>query len=383
MNIKVKTKKHIHDHIQSETIAILFSNLPVALLGAFSISTIIFLELFALNAKGYLLNEFKLTAWYFTVEFILLLRYMLLLLFRKAKKENKETSLYVILFFVLASLTAMSFGIISSVLMPENILLQAFVLILISGIMAGSVQSLSANYSINITYVFLTLVPTLLWQAYQIFEGQIVYIGILISMSIFCFFSLIVARNNYNIQISNIKLKYENAMITKKIKKNATQDMLTGLFNRYYLNEYLELEINRSKRNNAHLIVFMIDIDHFKKFNDHYGHDIGDKVIRAVGSFLKKTIRSGDVTCRYGGDEFIVILTETTQETTKERTRKFLEAADKIYFKISKDITVKINLSIGMAIYPEEGETRSEILKAADKAMYQVKTSKYLVERKF
>ena len=100
------------------------------------------------------------------------------------------------------------------------------------------------------------------------------------------------------------------------------RDPLTGLFNRRYMEEALAQEQHRVKRNDAHLAVIMIDIDHFKQFNDNFGHDGGDAILRALGEFLKTHVRGSDIACRYGGEEFILVLSPSTAEERGSARRK-------------------------------------------------------------
>src|SRR5687767_3280767 len=104
-----------------------------------------------------------------------------------------------------------------------------------------------------------------------------------------------------------IGLGIANLKLRETTRNLSIRDPLTGLFNRRYMEEALTLELHRSKRNAAQLAVIMLDIDHFKKFNDEFGHDGGDAVLHALGEFLKKQVRGSDIACRYGGEEFMLI----------------------------------------------------------------------------
>jgi len=165
-----------------------------------------------------------------------------------------------------------------------------------------------------------------------------------------------------------------NLRLRETLKMQSIHDHLTGLYNRRYMRDTLEFEARRAKRHNATLGLIMVDVDHFKKFNDTYGHEAGDIVLRELGSFLKNHIRQEDIACRYGGEEFILILPNTSLENSRARAEDFRE-------KIEKDFTInylkkthRITVSLGVAVFPIHGHTIEEALNAADAALYLAKT---------
>ncbi len=168
------------------------------------------------------------------------------------------------------------------------------------------------------------------------------------------------------LSISNIRLR--EALRTQSIR-----DPLTGLYNRRYLEEMLEREIRRAVRAEQSLGILMLDLDHFKRFNDTYGHDAGDAVLRETASFLAKSIRAEDIVCRFGGEEFVVILPTADLEASRAR-------ADWIRSKL-RELTVLhqgqsvgvITVSVGVAALPTHGTSAQELLQAADAALYCAK----------
>jgi diguanylate cyclase (GGDEF)-like protein len=158
-----------------------------------------------------------------------------------------------------------------------------------------------------------------------------------------------------------------------RLRELAIRDPLTGLFNRRYLEEILALEMLRAVRNRYPIGIIMADIDHFKRFNDTHGHAAGDAVLAQMGSFLPRQVRSSDVSCRYGGEEFILILPEASLETTLLRARHICEEVRQLHVQY-KGLTLEtVTLSLGVAIFPSHGSTRDAILKAADNALYRAK----------
>lgn len=155
-------------------------------------------------------------------------------------------------------------------------------------------------------------------------------------------------------------------------------DDLTGLFNQKFMAQVLEAEIMRASRANGRFAVLFMDIDHFKAINDHQGHWVGSKVLVELARVIRRHIRKSDYAFRYGGDEFVVILPETSSEaacTAAERIRGLIEATD---FLID-GAHLRLTLSIGIAGFPEHAQTHREIIRLADEAMYCGKKSRNIV----
>ena len=151
------------------------------------------------------------------------------------------------------------------------------------------------------------------------------------------------------------------------------RDALTGLYNRRYLIDAFERELHRARRSNEELAVLVIDIDHFKRINDTFGHAAGDEVLRCVARFMLSVVRAGDILCRLGGEEFVLLQTKAVADAIVER-------ADKLRHDIAKlDIVHQgrrvgpVTLSIGIAIFPLHGLTVDAMLHAADDALYAAK----------
>ena len=154
----------------------------------------------------------------------------------------------------------------------------------------------------------------------------------------------------------------------------AYHDSLTGLPNRILLNDRLEMALAKAKRSKKQIAVLFIDFDGFKKINDSLGHDIGDKLLQAVGARLKSCLREEDTVARLGGDEFVLILPEIpTREATGILADKLLETIRPPFTFGGHE--VKITLSIGISLFPENGDTSKTLLKRADEALYLAKNS--------
>lgn len=160
----------------------------------------------------------------------------------------------------------------------------------------------------------------------------------------------------------------ERMEMEKKLKKLATIDSLTEIYNRYKIDDEIRLNIARYQRYKEPFSVLMFDIDHFKIINDTYGHDVGDRVLKNLSKTVSKNIRVTDKVGRWGGEEFIVVLENTTKDEAflmAEKLRKIVEAS-------VIDEKYKITISIGVAQY-EEPESREELIKKVDEALYMAK----------
>lgn len=174
------------------------------------------------------------------------------------------------------------------------------------------------------------------------------------------------AADHIALAISNLKLR-------ETLRNQAIRDILTGLFNRRYMEESLTRELRRAEREKKSVGVIMLDIDHFKDFNDRFGHDGGDALLRELGAFLNTHTRGGDIVSRYGGEEFVIVLPGATQDDGRFRAEELRQGVKELQvFHLGKPLS-KCTLSFGVAAFPEHGSTNEEILKSADNALYQAK----------
>ena len=170
-------------------------------------------------------------------------------------------------------------------------------------------------------------------------------------------------------------LAMANGQLLAVTKVQALRDSMTGLHNYRYLVEFLNNQAALSRRTHGQVSVLMIDIDHFRKFNNHFGHAAGDHVLRAVARKFRERIRESDLAARYGGEEFTVVLPGTTTEGAEflaETIRRDIES-EKLTFD-GHDLGA-INVSIGVATMPEHASMVEELIKAADGALYAAKSA--------
>ena len=159
-----------------------------------------------------------------------------------------------------------------------------------------------------------------------------------------------------------------------RLHEESVRDPLTGLFNRRYMNILAELEFRKSKRYSQPLSVLMIDIDHFKKINDKYGHKVGDKVLKMVAQQIKNLIRGADIPIRYGGEEFVVILPNTTKENAFKLAERLRKTVENNPIEID-GLKIRCTLSIGISSMDDNPQTFEELVNIADKRMYAAKQS--------
>jgi diguanylate cyclase (GGDEF)-like protein/PAS domain S-box-containing protein len=170
-----------------------------------------------------------------------------------------------------------------------------------------------------------------------------------------------------------IALALVNQRLRETLSMQAVHDSLTGLFNRRYLEQALEREILRASRNNRTVGVLLLDLDNFKLFNDRHGHEAGDLLLKALGAYLVSHVRAEDIACRYGGEEFVVILPEASPDMARSRAQELWQGVQGLQVNLRGDLLRGVTTSIGVAAFPAHGRTAADVLRAADAAMYAAK----------
>jgi diguanylate cyclase (GGDEF)-like protein/PAS domain S-box-containing protein len=170
-----------------------------------------------------------------------------------------------------------------------------------------------------------------------------------------------------------IKLSLSNLRLREKLHEQAMRDPLTGLFNRRYLEETLPRELHRAQREKSPVCVVMLDLDHFKQFNDTFGHEVGDLMLRKLGEVLQNNLRKSDIACRQGGDEFLLVLTDSSLEHTWQRVEQFRILVKEMQIRHDGNQLGVMTLSAGIVEAGEYRKTVGELLRAADKALYVAK----------
>jgi len=171
----------------------------------------------------------------------------------------------------------------------------------------------------------------------------------------------------------NISLALANLKLRETLRHQAIRDPLTGLFNRRYLEETLRREVRRAERRGSPLGIATLDIDHFKRFNDTFGHEAGDVLLRELGNLLKSCVRTEDIACRLGGEEFLLVMPDAPLEICRRRMEEVREASKRLTVSFHGEPLGVVTISVGVAALPEHGASPEELMRAADQALYQAK----------
>lgn len=165
----------------------------------------------------------------------------------------------------------------------------------------------------------------------------------------------------------------ERVRVAEQLRNAADMDTVTGVHNHRYLQERLRQEVARSARSHSPLAVLMLDLDKFKPINDRFGHADGDRVLHNIAATIKMHVRTSDVVARYGGDEFVVLMPDTTDDRAEHVARRVVEGILRDRHELSDGSKVSVGVSAGLSVYPTDGRTPAQLLSAADAAMYSAK----------
>jgi diguanylate cyclase (GGDEF)-like protein len=166
-----------------------------------------------------------------------------------------------------------------------------------------------------------------------------------------------------------------NATLHEKLRAQAIRDPLTGLLNRRSLEESLAHELHRAQRRESKVGVLMLDIDHFKKWNDRHGHAAGDHVLREIARFLGQCTRKEDIVCRYGGEEITIVLADCSLANLRRRAEQICRGVRGVKIEFDGKPCGTVTVSVGAALHPDHGQSPEELLRAADQALYRAKAA--------
>jgi diguanylate cyclase (GGDEF)-like protein/PAS domain S-box-containing protein len=170
-----------------------------------------------------------------------------------------------------------------------------------------------------------------------------------------------------------VALALGNLKLRESLKNQSICDPLTGLFNRRYMEESLEREFSRANRNKSSVAIVMMDLDNFKRFNDTFGHQGGDTLLRTLGDLLKRSTRGQDIACRYGGEEFALVLTDSNLAGALHRTEVLRQQVKQLSVEYAGQLLGAVTVSMGVALFPDHGKTIGDVLRASDQALYCAK----------
>jgi diguanylate cyclase (GGDEF)-like protein len=180
-------------------------------------------------------------------------------------------------------------------------------------------------------------------------------------------------QNDFDAFAESISLAIGNQKLREKLRDQSIRDPLTGLFNRRYLEEALELDLARATRSGLPVSLIMGDVDHFKRFNDSFGHDAGDLVLKRVAEVMRARIRKGDLACRYGGEEFLMLLHGAGLAEARERAETIREAVKSMAVSFRGQALGPVTISLGIAAYSEHASDGESLIAVADAALYMAK----------
>jgi diguanylate cyclase (GGDEF)-like protein len=164
-----------------------------------------------------------------------------------------------------------------------------------------------------------------------------------------------------------------NVKLRENLREQATRDPLTGLYNRRYMEEMLDRELRSTLRTGRGIGFIMADLDHFKIFNDRYGHEMGDLLLKALSTLMRSTIRVEDIVCRYGGEEFLIILPSASLDDAHRRALQINKAVSQISFEHNGQLVKDVTISAGVSAFPDHGKEAAKLIAVADAALYRAK----------
>jgi diguanylate cyclase (GGDEF)-like protein/PAS domain S-box-containing protein len=172
---------------------------------------------------------------------------------------------------------------------------------------------------------------------------------------------------------SQIALSLASLQLRETLREQSIRDPLTRLFNRRFLEESLERELQLADRRKQSVAVLFLDLDHFKRFNDTFGHDAGDMVLKSLADLFRNFFRTTDICCRYGGEEFAIVLPESSSQDAVIRAEALRAGVKSLRLQYKTQTLGSLTLSVGIAAFPEHGSTSAELLKIADQCLYESK----------
>jgi diguanylate cyclase (GGDEF)-like protein len=307
-------------------------------------------------------------------------RYYIANAYAHTTKEKKRNKHWEMALMVLLLITGLGWSFAGTILLPiTNRLNESIVLFLLVGVAAAA----NPFYSPIKKMYAIFLMPTLFFSAiFLLLRGTNYTVFIGIALLTFGMLMLITSVISSELISNTLSLRFKNLELTKNLMKTnirleslASHDTLTNLPNRASFYETLDKTIHIAEQFHKSFAVLFLDLDKFKKINDSLGHDTGDQLLIIIASRLRQSIRSGDVACRLGGDEFILLLTDIDNVETAA------DIAEKVCYSLGLPIIIKnnelaITTSVGISIYPKDGSDANTLIQKADVAMYKAKNSK-------
>src|SRR5262245_58620457 len=284
-----------------------------------------------------------------------------------------------------SAVTGAAWGLLAfAIISTSNIAYQVFIVFVLGGMTAGAVLLDAAYLPAFFAFVVPIIVPTTLAC---MFRGDLMSIAMGGMLAIFAAVQAVIGRRTNQWIVDTLRLQAQRENLTADLYRTtaelsrreailrimANHDQLTGLFNRYYLFETLGRETRRARRLHLPITVAMLDIDHFKDYNDNFGHEAGDEVLRALGGLLQGAVRGSDIVCRYGGEEFLLVFLDSDTAAALPRIKEICRDVKQKHHVCQGQELPGVTLSVGLAEYPLHARTVDGLIRAADQALYAAK----------
>lgn len=352
--------KRTHIHIEKIKLLYLHSLIPILLSGVAG--------LFLVAALWSSANHRSLLIWLGVTIFLAILRTALISKFQITKPEGLDVLKWEMPYAVslLAVFFSWSFGLLW--IMPRDNLSAVFILNTFSiGLAGAAISWYSPLRYLQMATISLALLP-MIGALLTLDSPEARWVGIAACcMYISCMITSILLQKTFN---GNLELAYDLALAKKEAESLASTDMLTGLNNRRAFFDKADALFSHCRRSEEPISVLMLDIDHFKKINDNYGHAVGDLALQNVGKLIQKNLRQSDLCCRFGGEEFVLLLPDTSRQAAVEIATQLQQLMRESPLGLFGSDAVSLTASFGVC---DIGNTLDELLNNADLAMYHAK----------
>jgi diguanylate cyclase (GGDEF)-like protein len=323
-----------------------------------------------------------LVCWYALFAIIIPAR---LILSRLSRQSNWPTTTLARLGVVGSAATGAAWGLLSwPILTIPGLTYPVFIIFVLGGMTAGAVLLDASYLPAFVAFVLPILAPASIAFAMRGDEASLAMGLMLVAFTIV--HAVVGWRaNRWIVDTLRLQAQRENltadlyrttAELTRReatLRIMANHDQLTGLFNRYYLLETLERELARASRLQVSVTVAILDIDHFKDYNDNFGHEAGDEVLRTTAAMLKDAVRSTDIVCRYGGEEFLIVFLDSAATAAIPRLDQICQNIRQRVYLYRGSAMPSVTMSVGVAEFPQHGRSVDALIRAADRALYAAK----------
>jgi diguanylate cyclase (GGDEF)-like protein len=277
-----------------------------------------------------------------------------------------------------SAVTGCLWGILALAIVAEpDVAYRVFIVFVLGGMTAGAVLLDAAFLPAFFAFVLPIMLPAVLAL---LIRSDLMSIAMGVMLATFTIIQMVVGYRANRWILNTLQLQLQRENLTTELTRRETilrimanHDELTGVFNRHYLFTTMRRELIRAQRSQTPITIAMLDIDHFKDFNDNFGHEAGDEILRAIGTLLLRSVRGSDIVCRYGGEEFVWVFFDCSVESALPRLAQICnDMKETLCFCQGKSLP-SVTMSIGVAQYRLHGQTVKGVIRAADQALYVAK----------